>query len=154
MCDCGYEFASGTLGVQRAGVGMPQRERAAIADTADRYRTLVATAFVQALAGGSGRALILLLKRNENDQAVLVASLVSLGLVVSLAAYVATLAHRVAIEMKLRGAGGWAATVLVGGIFGVMLMNSWARQWSERFGIKFGILGPNRQDIERFARGR
>ena len=154
LCDCGYDFGSGTLGVQRAGVGMPQRERAAIAETADRYRALVATAFVQAIAGASGRVLMLFLKRAGNDQAVLVASLVSLGLVLSLAAYVATQAHRVATEMKLRNPGGRATTVLVGGIFGVLAMNSWARQWSERFGIRFGVFGPNSQDIERFARGR
>ena len=153
-CDCGYEFATGTLGAQRAGMALPQRERAAIADTADRYRALVATAFVQAVAGASSRLLIVFLEGTGNKQAVLVASLLSVGLVVSLGAYVAVQAHRVAVDMKLRSPGTWAATVLIGGILGVLAMNSWARQWSERFSIRFGMFGPNSQDIERFARGR
>ena len=152
-CDCGYEFATGTLGVQRAGRGLSQKERASIADTADRYSGLVAIAFAQALLGGSSRVVVQLLKRSGTPEAVLVASGVSALLVLGLAVYVATSAHRLATEMSLRNPGKWAATVLIGGIFGVMIFNTSARQWSERFGIRFGILGPNRQDIERFARG-
>ena len=152
-CDCGYEFATGTLGVQKAGRGLSQKERAAIADTADRYRGLVAIAYAQALLGGSGRAVAQLLKRADNPDGALVASGVSAFLVLVLATYVATRAYGLATEMALRNPGGWATTVLVGGIFGVMILNTSARQWSERFGIRFGILGPNREDIDRFARG-
>ena len=153
ICDCGYEFATGTLGVQREGRGLSQKERAAIADTADRYRGLVAIAFAQALLGGSSRVVVQLLKRSGTPEGVLLGSSISALLILSLAIYVATRAYRLATEMALRNPGGWATTVLVGGIFGVMIFNTYARQWSERFGIRFGVLGPNRADIERFARG-
>ena len=152
ICDCGYEFATGTLGVQRAGKGMSQKQRAVIADTADRYRGLVAIALVQALLGGGGRTGASILKR-ENPEAALVVGGVSAFMVLLLATYAATRAYGLATEMALRNPGGWATTVLVGGILGVMIFNTSARQWSEKLGIRFGLLGPNRQDIERFARG-
>ncbi len=152
-CDCGYEFATGTLGVQRAGKGLAQRERAVVADTADRYRGLVAITFAQALLGGLSRIVVQVLKRSGNQEGVLIASGASALLVLGLAIYVATLAYRLAKDMALRNPGAWASTVLVGGILGVMLLNTSARQWSEGFGIRFGILGPNREDIDRFAGG-
>lgn len=150
-CDCRYEFATGVLRAQRSARNLSRSEREEVATTADAYRSLVVLALLQALLGAGSRVAAHVVKVGGRDEEILVASLVSLGALVVLAVLVAGRAHRAAQGMGLSNPAGWALAVFFGGILGVALLNSRARAWSERHDIRFGLLGPNSADVERFA---
>ena len=150
-CDCGYEFASGALGAQRAACGLSRTDREAVAETADRYRTLLGIVLLQAMLGGGSRAVAHLAKASGGPEAVFVVSIVSILLLVGVGVVAAAHAYGAAKGMGLRSPGVWAAAILFGGILAVLVMNGRAREWSARHDLRFGLLGPNRNDIDRFA---
>ena len=151
VCDCGYEFATGTLGAQRAARGLSRSEREAVAETADRYRTLLGVTLLQAILGAGSRAVAHVARTSGGPEAVLVVSIVSIVVLVGVGIVAAVHAYGTARGMGLRGPGLWAAATLFGGILTVLVLNGRAREWAARHDLGFSVLGPNRKDIDRFA---
>lgn len=151
VCDCGYEFATGVMQSQRAVRDMSRSDRERVATTADRYRSLVLVAVAHAFLSVANRAVA---RTGPADpQEALGLTVVMLLALVVVAAAAASLAFRCATEMDVGSPSGWAVAVFLFGVIGLLFFSGKARQWSERYGMRFGLLGPNRNDVDRVAHG-
>ncbi|MGE3425041.1 MAG: hypothetical protein AB7N24_23580 [Dehalococcoidia bacterium] len=153
VCDCGHEFASGKLRLTPVASALSSAERAQVVEAADRYRVMVTFATIQLIAGVSSRVLGRISRGQDDSGAQLAIALVSFVTLIVASAAASRAAYGAAEGIGLRNPGAWAAGVFFAGVFAVIALNSRAKEWCQRYGLRLGLLGPVRADIERLARG-
>jgi hypothetical protein len=153
-CDCGHEFASGRLRLEREAADTPDDECVALADKAELYRLCILFVLLQQVAAGGGSVIVRITTLVFGEPGLLFASTVLLLVVLGTALFAAMTAHRVARQMSIGSPGAWAVAVFFAGILAVLMLNGRVREWCRGRGIEFGLLGPTRRAIERLRRGR
>ena len=154
ICDCGYNFVTGTKGIPRAAAQVVATGNVdMVEDGALEYRRLVGLIGVGALLSLGSRALHWSI-RGEAPGSVLAISLLTFGVLLAVGVLSAKAAYRVALAVDARLAAAYAVGCFVPGIgiLTLLALSSRASDWARRHGLEMGLLGPTRQSLDALRR--
>jgi hypothetical protein len=151
LCDCGYDFQTGTLGLTAEAKGLSTLDRERVAGIADSYRALVGLVWLQVVAI-IGNAVVRLVIRHAAPDVRSMILTSAAGAVLLASALAGRAAYRVMTQMGLPASTRWSGAIVFFGPFALLTLNVTTRDWFQRYGIAVGPLGPRAQDIDRLGR--
>jgi hypothetical protein len=158
-CDCGYNFVTGIMLTPRTTQPIQHPadslETTRVLQAANEYRSLVVLVGLQILFSVGSR--IVAVRQGGPDATIL--ALLSIGLALAILVFAVLAAikgFRLADSMRLSSPVAWALGLFVPcvSLFVLLALSSRAAAFCRRYGLRVGLLGPTRDSIDQFQRGR